>query len=62
MPEEWHGTPLDEIPEDDRGRVVFSEYHGHGTRSGAYLMRKGDWKLIYYAEADNQLFNLVHKI
>lgn len=57
-PECWHGTPLGEIPEDDRERVVFSEYHGHGTRSGAFMIRKGDWKLIYNLAGPHQLFNL----
>lgn len=57
-PDDRLGTPLQYIPENDSGRVVFSEYHGHGTRSGAYMVRKGDWKLIYYAEAPHQLFHL----
>ena len=57
-PADWHGEPLQEIAEDDAGRVVFSEYHGHGTRSGAYMIRKGDWKLIYTMKAPHQLFNL----
>lgn len=57
-PEEWTGRPLQEIPERDGDRVVFSEYHGHGTRSGAYMIRKGDWKLIYCMEAPHQLFHL----
>ena len=58
QPEGWLGTPLGEIPESDPERAVFSEYHGHGTRSGAYMIRKGDWKLIYYMAAPHQLFNL----
>ncbi|CAG7623106.1 Choline-sulfatase [Paenibacillus solanacearum] len=57
-PEHWAGEPLQTVSEQDEDRVVFSEYHGHGTRSGAYLIRKGDWKLIYYAEAPHQLFHL----
>jgi len=56
-PDEWHGRPLAGAAEDT-GRVAFCEYHGHGTRSGAYMVRKGDWKLIYSMEAPNQLFNL----
>ena len=58
QPEAWVGTPLQEMEENDRNRVVFAEYHGHGTRSGAYMVRKGEWKLIYYMEAPHQLFNL----
>ncbi|SFJ76497.1 choline-sulfatase [Paenibacillus sp. UNC496MF] len=57
-PAEWTGSPLQTIPASDSERVIFSEYHGHGTRSGAYMIRKGDWKLIYYMEAPHQLFRL----
>lgn len=57
-PDNWAGIPLNKIAENDKNRVIFSEYHGHGTRSGAYMIRKGEWKLIYYMEAFNQLFNL----
>jgi len=57
-PADWTGTPLQDLRDDDPDRVVFSEYHGHGTRSGAFMIRKGDWKLIYYIEAPHQLFNL----
>jgi choline-sulfatase len=58
QPDGWVGAPLDSIAPDDPDRVVFSEYHGHGTRSGAYIIRKGDWKLIYCMAAPHQLFNL----
>lgn len=57
-PDDWAGQPLQSIKQQDAERVVFSEYHGHGTRSGAYMIRKGDWKLIYYMEAAHQLFRL----
>lgn len=60
-PEGWVGEPLPagrRVSEDDPDRVVFSEYHGHGARAGAYMIRKGDWKLIYYTEGPHQLFNL----
>lgn len=57
-PETWAGEPLQGMPRRDMQRVVFSEYHGHGTRSGAFLIRKGDWKLIYCMEAPHFLFNL----
>jgi choline-sulfatase len=52
------GTPLQHIADHDTERVVFSEYHGHGTRAGAYAIRKGDWKLIYYMAGPHQLFHL----
>ena len=57
-PETWRGRPLQEIEPDDEGRVVFSEYHGHGTRAGAYMVRRGRWKYIHYVEAPHQLFDL----
>ena len=57
-PADWVGTPLQDIPADDAERIVFSEYHGHGTRSGAYMVRNRDWKLIYYMAAPHQLFHL----
>ncbi len=43
----------------DRERVVFSEYHDGGCTNGFYMVRSGDWKLIYYANNNPpQLFNL----
>ncbi len=58
VPEGFCGIPLDEIPEDDEEHFAFAEYHGHGTRSGAYMIRKGNWKFIMNMNAENQLFNL----
>ena len=57
-PENWLGVPLATLPDDDRNRVVFSEYHGHGTRAGAFMVRQGEWKLIHNVEAPDQLFDL----
>ncbi|MDD9268613.1 sulfatase-like hydrolase/transferase [Paenibacillus sp. GCM10023248] len=57
-PVDWAGSPLQQIAVEDNERIVFSEYHGHGTRSGAYMIRKGNWKLISYMEAPHQLFRL----
>jgi choline-sulfatase len=57
-PEGRRGTPLPQVANHDSQRVVFSEYHGHGVRSGAYMIRKGDWKLIYNMAAEHQLFQL----
>jgi choline-sulfatase len=57
-PEGWWGTPLQDIGPDDTERVVFAEYHGHGTRSGSFMIRKGHWKLLYHAAAPHQLFNI----
>ena len=57
-PEEWTGAPLQEIAADDGERVVFAEYHGHGTRSSAFMVRRGHRKLIHYHDAPLQLFDL----
>jgi choline-sulfatase len=49
---------LQTIKDDDENRSVFAEYHGHGVHSSAYMIRKGDWKLIYNVDAKHQLYNL----
>jgi choline-sulfatase len=57
-PADWVGTPLGQIPPNDPRRAVFSEYHGHGTRASAYMIRRGRWKYIHYVAAPDQLFDL----
>lgn len=57
-PRHWRGEPLQGIGIDDPERVVFCEYHANGVRSGAFMVRRGDWKLIYNMAAPHQLFNL----
>ena len=59
-PSSWVGQPLQDIPTNDPDRIIFSEYHGHGARASAYMVRKGDWKYIFYCAGPNQLFNLAH--
>ncbi|WP_424988667.1 sulfatase-like hydrolase/transferase [Microbulbifer sp. S227A] len=44
--------------ENDTDRAVLSEYHAIGAVSGAFMLRKGDWKLIEYVGFDPELFNL----
>ena len=39
-------------------RTVISEYHAMGSLSGAFMVRKGRWKLIYYHGFEPQLFDL----
>ena len=58
QPGGWLGSALQQIPNQDEKRIVFSEYHGHGTRSGAFMVRQGQWKLIHYSEGPDQLFDL----
>src|SRR5680860_390388 len=58
-PDAWWGSPLQDIMVGDTNRVVLSEYHGHGTRSGTFMIRKGRWKLLYHAAAPHQLFDVI---
>ena len=53
-------TPLPEIAAKptDPDRVVFSEYHAAGAVSGAFMLRKGRWKLIHYVGFEDELFDL----
>ena len=39
-------------------RAVFSEYHGMGSKTAAYMIRKGHYKLVYYVDYKPQLFDL----
>ena len=54
------GRSLFEIAanDDDGDRAVLSEYHAAGSRSGAFMIRKGQFKLIHYVGFDCQLFDL----
>jgi len=58
QPEGWVGQPLQTIAPDDSKRIVFSEYHGHGTPGSSYMIRQGPWKYLHHATAPCQLFNL----
>lgn len=44
--------------QDDEERPVFSEYHAIGAVSGAFMLRKGRWKLIEYIDFDPEMFDL----
>jgi choline-sulfatase len=57
-PDHWWGEPLQDVAPHDPERVVLAEYHGHGTRSGSFVIRKGEWKLHYHDKAPHQLFHL----
>ena len=44
---------------DDYERIVLSEYHAAASPVGAFMLRKGKYKYVYFAEGYNpQLFNL----
>ncbi|MDC0739582.1 sulfatase-like hydrolase/transferase [Cognatishimia sp. SS12] len=42
----------------DSNEPVFSEYHATGSRSGAFMLRHGDYKYVHYALYEPQLFDL----
>ena len=42
----------------DPERAVFSEYHAAGAVSGAFMLRMGRWKYIYYVGFEPELFDL----
>jgi len=43
-------------PEPDR--LIFSEYHGMGSTSGVFMVRKGRHKYVYYTKFSPELFDL----
>ena len=55
------GTSLYDIiaSDADRERAVLSEYHAIGAVDGAFMLRKGDYKYVYYIGFAPELFNLV---
>ncbi len=42
----------------DPARVGFSQYHGIGSKGGAFMVRRGRWKYVYYPGSPPQLFDL----
>ncbi len=61
-PEAKPGTSLIELADtvDNLERSVFSEYHAMGSATGAFMIRKGHWKFIYYVSMRPQLYNLFY--
>lgn len=57
---ECDGTPLTTIADrpDDTERSVLSEYHAVGAVSGAYMLRRGRWKLNFYVGFAPELYDL----
>jgi choline-sulfatase len=39
-------------------RTVLSEYHGMGSTTGAFMIRNGNYKYVYYVSYEPQLFDL----
>lgn len=46
------------LAHQDRNRAVLSEYHGMGSKTAAFMIRKGRHKLVYYVAYPPQLFDL----
>lgn len=42
----------------DKERCILSEYHGAGAYGGAFMLRMGDYKYIYYVGHERELFNV----
>lgn len=46
--------------DEDRERVVLSEYHSIGSSSGIFMLKKGDLKFNHYVGLEPELFNLAN--
>lgn len=44
---------------DDEEREIFGEYHAAGAVNGVYMLRRGRWKYVNYANMPPQLYDLV---
>ena len=52
------GLPLDEIARAAPQRTILAEYHATGAATGAFMIRKGRFKFVYYVGMPAQLFDL----
>jgi choline-sulfatase len=52
------GLPLDRVALVPPRRTILAEYHATGAATGAFMIRKGTLKYIYYAGMPPQLFDL----
>ncbi len=50
---------LETIRNPDPTRPILSEYHDYGAKTGMFMLRQGDLKLVVYPGYASQLFNLV---
>ena len=57
---EKSGESLFEIAKnkDNKKRLVFSEYHGAGAISGAFMVRDGKYKYIHYVNFEPEFYDL----
>lgn len=58
----WRGRSLLPVAKGkqqaDPDRTVFSEYHAHGVSRGMFMLRRGQYKYVYYPDNPDQLFDL----
>lgn len=54
------GMPLFQVISGDvqPNRPILSQYHAAGSISGAFMLRRGKWKLIYYVGFEPEFFDL----
>ena len=52
------GTSLFDVIRGTKPRRAFSEYHATGAATGAFMIRKGTFKYVYYVDMPPQLFDL----
>jgi choline-sulfatase len=52
------GVALHAVARTAPKRTVLCEYHAAGSATGAFLIRKGTFKYVYYAGMPAQLFDL----
>jgi choline-sulfatase len=43
----------------DKDRCIISEYHGAGSYGGAFMLRMGDYKYIYYVGHQPEVFDII---
>lgn len=62
LPFEGDGASLYEIARraDTPDRPILSQYHAAGAVSGAFMLRKGQWKLNYYVGFAPELFDMLN--
>lgn len=54
-----HGENLIDLAnQKTQDRAIVSEYHDGGATRGFFMLRHKQWKLVYYAGHESQLFNL----
>lgn len=51
---------FDIIDGADPGRTAFSEYHAAASMTGTFMLRDGDYKLVYFVGLEPQLFDLAN--